>query len=48
LLLAAQPELVTPVLRVVQCVITRHLLGAAELRPEGSLTSGISSPNPLT
>jgi hypothetical protein len=30
-LLAAQPELVTPVLQVVQRVITRHLLDAAEL-----------------
>ena len=30
-LLAAQPELVTPVLRVVKCVITRHLLDTAEL-----------------
>ena len=28
---AAQPELVTPVLQVVQRVITRHLLDAAEL-----------------
>lgn len=30
-LLAAQPELVTPVLQVVQRVVTRHLLYAAEL-----------------
>jgi uncharacterized protein (DUF983 family) len=30
-LLAAQPQLVTPVLQVVQRVITRHLLDAAEL-----------------
>ncbi|MCC7100947.1 MAG: transposase [Rubrivivax sp.] len=33
-LLAAQPELVTPVLQVVQRVITRHLLDDAELRAE--------------
>jgi hypothetical protein len=31
LLLAAQPELVTPVLQVVQRVVTRHLLGQAGL-----------------
>lgn len=31
LLLAAQPELVTPVLRLVQRVIMRHLLAAAGL-----------------
>jgi hypothetical protein len=31
LLLAAQPDLVTPVLRVVQRVIARHLLDAAGL-----------------
>ncbi|MBI3153883.1 MAG: hypothetical protein HYZ20_00585 [Burkholderiales bacterium] len=30
-LLGAQPELVTPVLQVVQRAITRHLLDAAEL-----------------
>ena len=30
-LLAAQPELITPVLQVVQRVVTRHLLHAAEL-----------------
>jgi hypothetical protein len=30
-LLAAQPELVTPVLQVVQCIVTRHLLGQAGL-----------------
>jgi hypothetical protein len=30
-LLAAQPELVTPVLQVVQRVVTRHLLAAAGL-----------------
>ena len=29
MLLAAQPKLVTPVLLVVHCVITRHLLGQA-------------------
>jgi hypothetical protein len=34
LLLAAQPELVTPVLQVVQRVVTRHLLGAAGLKAE--------------
>jgi hypothetical protein len=33
-LLAAQPELVTPVLQVVQRVITRHLLAAAGLRAD--------------
>ena len=32
LLLAAQPELVTPVLQVVQRVVTRHLLDTASLR----------------
>lgn|GEM_PF-3497976 len=31
LLLAAQPELVTPVLQVVQRVVTRHLLDGAQL-----------------
>jgi hypothetical protein len=34
LLLAAQPELVTPVLQEVQRVVTRHLLGAAGLKAE--------------
>ena len=34
LLLAAQPELVTPVLQVVHRVITRHLLGQAGLKAE--------------
>jgi hypothetical protein len=34
LLLAAQPELVTPVLQVVQRVITRHLLQAAGLKAD--------------
>ena len=34
LLLAAQPKLVTPVLRVVHRVITRHLLGQAGLKPD--------------
>ena len=33
-LLAAQPELVTPVLRVVQRVIARHLLDAAGLKAD--------------
>jgi hypothetical protein len=33
-LLAARPELVTPVLQVVQRVLTRHLLGAAGLKAE--------------
>ena len=33
LLLAAQPELVTPVLQVVQRVVTRHLLGGADGAP---------------
>ena len=33
-LLAAQPELVTPVLQVVQRVVTRHLLGADGLKAE--------------
>jgi hypothetical protein len=33
-LLAAQPELVTPVLQVVQRVLTRHLRGAAGLKAE--------------
>jgi hypothetical protein len=35
LLLAAQPELVTPVLQVVQRVVTRHLLDCAGLKAEG-------------
>ena len=34
LLLAAQPELVTPVLQVVQRMVTRHLLGQAGLKAE--------------
>jgi hypothetical protein len=34
LLLAAQPTLVTPVLQVVHRVITRHLLGQAELKAD--------------
>ena len=34
LLLAAQPELVTPVLQVVQRVLTRHLLDGARLKGE--------------
>ena len=34
LLLAAQPELVTPVLQVVQRVIARHLLDAAGLEAD--------------
>ncbi len=34
LLLAAQPELVTPVLQVVHRVITRHLLGQSGLKPD--------------
>jgi hypothetical protein len=34
LLLAAQPELVTPVLQVVQRVVTRHLLDAAGLKAD--------------
>lgn len=33
-LLAAQPELVTPVLQVVQRVVTRHLLDAADLKTD--------------
>lgn len=33
-LLAAQPELVTTVLHVVQCVVTRHLLERAQLRAD--------------
>ena len=33
-LLAAQPELVTPVLQVVQRGVTRHLLDGAELTAE--------------
>jgi hypothetical protein len=33
-LLAAQPELVTPVLQVVQRVVSRHLLQAAGLKPD--------------
>jgi len=34
LLLAAQPELVTPVLQVVQRVVTRHLLDGVGLKGE--------------
>ena len=34
LLLAAQPELVTPVLQVVQRVVTRHLLDGAQLKAD--------------
>ena len=34
MLLAAQPELVTPVLQVVQRVITRHLLDAVGLEAD--------------
>jgi hypothetical protein len=33
-LLAAQPELVTPVLQVMQRVVTRHLLGQAGLKDD--------------
>ena len=33
-LLAAQPELVTPVLQVVQRVVTRHLLRQAGLKAD--------------
>jgi hypothetical protein len=33
-LLAAQPELVTPVLHVVQRVLTRHLLDGAQLEAD--------------
>ncbi|MFM8770179.1 MAG: hypothetical protein ACKOD9_21315 [Rubrivivax sp.] len=33
-LLAAQPELVTPVPQVAQRVVTRHLLGQAGLKAE--------------
>ena len=33
-LLAAQPELVTPVLQVVQCVLMRHLLASAQLKAD--------------
>ena len=39
LLLAALPELVTPVLQVVHRVITRHLLGQADLNA-GDADSG--------
>ena len=34
LLLAAQPDRVTPVLQVVQRVVTRHLLGQAGLKAD--------------
>ena len=34
LLLAAQPQLLTPVLQVVHRVLTRHLLKQAGLKPE--------------
>ena len=34
LLLAAQPKVVTPVLRILHRVITRHLLGQAGLKPD--------------
>jgi hypothetical protein len=36
LLLTAQPELLTPVLQVVQRLVTRHLLGQAGLKADES------------
>ena len=41
-LLAAQPELVTPVLQVVQRVVTRHLLDAAGLRADKGHDSAVT------
>ena len=38
LLLAAQPELFTPMLQVVQRVVTRHLLDAAGLKADEGLS----------
>ena len=42
LLLAAQPELVTPVLQVVHRVITRHLLGQAGLKAEEAYSCAVT------
>ena len=42
LLLAAQPQLVTPVLQAVQRVITRHLLGQAGLKAEEADSSAVT------
>jgi uncharacterized protein (DUF983 family) len=38
-LLAAQPELVTPVLQVAQRVLTRHLLEAAGFKPTKAMAA---------
>jgi len=40
--LAAQPELVTPVLQVVHRVITRHLLDQAGLKPEQAISGAVT------
>ena len=42
LLLAAQPKLATPVLQVVHRVITRHLLGQADLKPAEADSSAVT------
>jgi hypothetical protein len=41
-LLAAQPELVTPVLQVVQRVLTRHLLDGAGLRVDEGQSGAVT------
>ncbi len=41
-LLAAQPELVTPVLQVVQRVVRRHLLEAAERKADEGHSGAIT------
>ena len=42
LLLASQPQLLTPVLQVVQRVLTRHLLGQAGLKPDGADSDAVT------
>ncbi len=51
LLLASQPELDTPVLQVVQCVLTRHLLDRAGLKKATAAPSrsfSASAPRPIS
>jgi hypothetical protein len=42
LLLASQPQLLTPVLQVVQRVLTRHLLGQAGLEPDEAESGAVT------
>ena len=42
LLLASQPQLLTPVLQVVQRVFTRHLLGQAGLEPDEAESGAVT------